>query len=136
MLAVSGFVQISNCLLQIPGTDNHVALSQTLILMLMYGIIPMLLGVSFFLRFGKQLKKENREKVEIALIKLATDKSGRITPAEVSVKMNLPLHDARNLLTDLYYNNVFELLLSEEGSEVYKLNGYNAGSSGELRQIS
>lgn len=137
VLAVSGFVQTANCLVDIPAMNNSVLISQTLILMLLYGIVPMLLGFSFFKRFGKQLKKETREKTEIALIKLATDKSGRITPAEVSVRMNMPLHDAKSLLSDLYYNNVFELHLSEEGNEVYKLNGFNSSDeTGELRKIS
>ena len=75
--------------------------------------------------FGK-VKASKRKKAtqDSAIIKLALETNGRLTPALLCLKAEMPIDQAENYLRRLQQKGVFDLEVDDEGAIIYLLKEY------------
>ncbi len=94
-------------------------ISTGLTVALLFGVFPLATG-SWFLSWAFREAKQNNEKsLDKIIITLAIGQGGKITPAEVALKSDCSIEEAKNELDLLYGKGLFDLQLSEEGVIVY-----------------
>ncbi len=86
-----------------------------------FGLLPLSLGIWLTTRIVKHLQEKRFREIEKNIIATTIKHGGRITPIELTLKLDISIEEAQKELDLLTQKDIFELEVSEEGVLVYHL---------------
>jgi len=101
--------------------DNDMSVGENIIALLLLGIAPLLTAYFVGRKNSKKRNLKKRHKQESSLLKLAQDKQGIISVADVAINLQISADDAKQLIDHLYYRGIFELQITDNGASLYRL---------------
>ena len=120
VLAIVGFMFFAVGLGMIFDPEDE--LSNTLVALLLGGI-PLAGGTMLCIRLKKNAKARDGEQVERQILELAKANDGKLTVAEVAMKMTLTSAKAKELLDTCHADGLADISVSDKGAVVYQFYG-------------
>jgi len=87
----------------------------------LFGLLPLSLGIWLTVRIVKHLQEKKFREIEKNIIATTIEHGGRITPIELTLKLDISLEEAQEELDLLTQKDIFELEISEDGVLFYYL---------------
>jgi len=88
------------------------------------GLVPMAAGGMLLYRAYARSMESEREGAERGLLKMAEDRGGRLTAAEVASHSSYTIDEATKLLEGLHARGVAEMRVSDGGAIVFSFPGF------------
>ncbi len=88
---------------------------------LLFGLLPLSLGIWLTTRIVKHLKEKKFREIEKNIIATAIKHGGSITLVELTLKLDISIEEAQKELDLLTQKDIFELEVNDEGVLVYHL---------------
>ncbi|GAB4342051.1 MAG: hypothetical protein OHK0038_21850 [Flammeovirgaceae bacterium] len=92
---------------------------------LFIGLFPLVVGLYFFNKLNKRIKKRLETDIEVSLVRLAHQKKGKLLVPDVVSALGVTTNNARNILDELNIKGVFDIEVTSEGIIEYRLQGYS-----------
>ena len=92
-----------------------------LTLVLLANVLPIGLSIYFFRKSKKMAADRHYRKFEAMVIKLAQEKGGKLTIADVTVQTSMTFKEAEAFLKDMYVHGVMDMDVNAEGQIEYFL---------------
>ena len=99
------------------------SVSTFLVATLFFGVVPLVAGIWLCLRLRRSAKRRARESGERMILKLAQERGGRLTVADVAMNTDLSSEQAKSLLDQCNLDRLAEMGVSESGVVVYTFRG-------------
>jgi predicted HTH transcriptional regulator len=87
----------------------------------LFGLLPLSLGIWLTVRIVKHLQEKKTQRNRKNIIATTIEHGGRITPIELTLKLDISLEEAQEELDLLTQKDIFELEISEDGVLFYYL---------------
>ncbi len=96
-------------------------LSDWIGMVLAMNVLPIGLSIFLFRRSKKMAKDRDYRKYEAMVLKLAQDKGGILTVADVTVHTSMTYKEADSFLNEMYVHGVLDMYANAEGGIEYSL---------------
>jgi hypothetical protein len=111
----------SSLLLWDSGASARFGFTVSLVLL---GIAPLVTGIVMLAQARKEGRRVRDNKLQAQLMRLAAQKSGKLTLGEVAMYLQIPIEEAEKKLAFMQSKGIFDLQLTERGAMVYRLIDY------------
>lgn len=119
VLIVFGLLITGGVIIQIDeGTYENSLLSE-LMLMSLFGLLPLAIGAGMFWYDFSEARKKNITEKQVRLLQKAQSSGGKITISEAAVALQVSINEAKEQLDDLQAKGIFEIAISQEGTLEY-----------------
>ena len=88
------------------------------------GLVPMVAGALLLYRAYARSIQSERERAERGLLRMAEDRGGRLTAAEVASHSSYTVDEASKLLEGLHARGAAEMRVSDGGAIVFRFPGF------------
>jgi predicted transcriptional regulator len=120
VVGLFGFVILVGVLIQLlEGTSKHAVVTDVLLAILL-GVIPLIGGVILYRRVRRTVARRQQEEREAAVLRVARDRQGVVTPVDVAADCGLSLEHAQEILDELHRRGFNEMDVSDTGVVVYR----------------
>lgn len=92
------------------------------VLFAVFCLSPFCLGIFIFMKARQHRQMDKRYELEVAAMKYAAKGEGKVTVPEIAMKFSKPVLMVDEVMRDLQSRGIFEVMVSEDGVLVYKLN--------------
>lgn len=120
LLILFGLTMILGSFIMMAQHNPKYTLTSNLALMIITGIIPLVVGVLFFLNTRKKNRMQLNDQLENIILKLAKANNGKLTAGEVAMNSSLSVEQAKKYLDNLCIKGEVDLFISDSGISVYK----------------
>lgn len=121
LIMVCGFFKGAFCLIELPASEHFTGFIQNGLKVLLFGVVPFYTGLYFYRFYHSQVLKRTEERKELEILKFAAARQGNLTSAEVAVKLNIPVEEAKRVLDKLSYRNILDCKITTKGHELYSI---------------
>ncbi len=94
------------------------------IILLIFSLLFAIGGFMMYRHHSRKAEKRSREYIEQDILKLAAEKHGKITPAEVVLSAKIGIDEAKKMLDSFCEQGLAQLNLTEKGVMVYVFDGF------------
>lgn len=109
----------------VEGTSEE-SLAFDITMAVIFGLGPIIGGIFLWKAGSKKRRKYSTHKQETILLKIAQQKNGMLSVADVAIALEMTTEDAKHLIDKLYYKGVFELQITDNGATLYKLVNFSS----------
>jgi hypothetical protein len=117
LLFVFGLVMILGSIIQIDKGEK--SLGSTIALSLGFGVLPTVAGLQICRRMKASARQRKIEREEHAIMLLATQHNGKLTPAELAMHTDMSVAQAQRLLEQYTIQGITSIGISESGARVF-----------------
>ncbi len=138
LLICFGLVMIAGAIIQIDKGESKNSLLVDLILVSIFGILPIFFGFRMLGNIKTQAKRNQNNEVESILIREAQSNGGKITIAEAVIALKKSLTETKIILDKMQAQSIFEIALSDDGTLYYvicQILDSNESKSGQINRI-
>jgi hypothetical protein len=120
LVGVFGLVMLIGVLIQlVEGTSKYSVVTDVLLSVLL-GVVPLVGGVVLYRRVRRAVARRVREEREAAVLRVARDRQGVVSPVDVAADCGLSLEHAQEILDELHRRGFNEMDVSDTGVVVYR----------------
>jgi len=120
LVSVFGLVMLAGVLIQfLEGTSKY-SLVTDVLLSILLGVLPLVGGVILYRRVRRTVARRQREEREAAVLRVARDRGGVVSPVDVAADCGLSLEHAQEILDELHRRGFNEMDVSDTGVVVYR----------------
>jgi hypothetical protein len=120
VVGLFGFVMLAGVIIQFfEGTSKYSAFTDVLLSILL-GVFPLVGGAALYGRVRRAVARRQREAREAAVLRVARDRQGVVTPVDVAADCGLSLEHAKEVLDRLHLRGFNEMDVTDTGTVIYR----------------
>lgn len=114
-----GILLTGGALISIDKGDYDNSLATELVLMSLFGVLPLVAGVWFFWDGQRKAKSAKINHTQVSLLRHAQTANGRITITEAALVLGQSVSSAKSILDEMQSKGIFEIAITDEGTLEY-----------------
>ncbi len=95
-----------------------------MVILLIFSLLFAIGGFMMYRHHSRKAERRSREYMEQDILKLAAEKHGKITPAEVVLATKVGIDEAKVMLDNFCANGLAQLNITDKGIMVYVFDGF------------
>ena len=95
-----------------------------MVILLVFSLLFAIGGFMMYRHHSRKAERRSREYMEQDILKLAAEKHGKITPAEVVLATKVGIDEAKVMLDNFCANDLAQLNITDKGVMVYVFDGF------------
>ncbi len=114
-----GALMTGGALINIDKGDYENSLVTELVLMSLFGVLPLIIGAWLLWDGVRKAKTTQINQIQVTLLKQAQASNGRITITEAALVLKKSIGEAKAVLDEMQSKSIFEIAITDDGTLEY-----------------